>query len=428
MHVLTESQITSAAFFDSNDDAASLSTSAVESAEVPTSSTFSPSENPPRTTDGIAEDSSKGFELDLDNISEPCSQLLHPPGSNFHATNEDIVKDHLADGSQDELDVISQRLTSENLDKSSSDSSQAKSQIIATSSRPLGRGCATFNMRQPSLSPPTTKTYIVNPTVESLFSPDSRRSLLPENRPSSLPPSSPLRTSSIARISPVRTRTVSPSPSQSRRTRSNERAESPRDLSRAELLAMQEEIDISRRYSLRNRRPWQVNPYAYDKQRYKMQMRNNPDAIVKIVSPRRDHANHPHGCDGQDYPKDEYEETQQAVRRRRKGSEPQARQPTKGNSANESSGITKLLLELSDLSEDDLLPLRVDGQDKSSEAQKIIERHRKHRQFPLEEARLRKDISFFREERDSNDQNGKSGISYTRRKVRCHTDFPSALV
>ncbi|PSS37682.1 hypothetical protein PHLCEN_2v506 [Hermanssonia centrifuga] len=39
------------------------------------------------------------------------------------------------------------------------------------------------------------------------------------------------------------------------------------------------------RYSLRTRKAKQVNPYEYDKMLYKRQMRANPDAIVKVVSP-----------------------------------------------------------------------------------------------------------------------------------------------
>ncbi|KAH9936512.1 uncharacterized protein B0H18DRAFT_1164925 [Fomitopsis serialis] len=41
------------------------------------------------------------------------------------------------------------------------------------------------------------------------------------------------------------------------------------------------------RYSLRTRLARQKNPYAYDKALYKQQMRSNPDAIVKVISPRR---------------------------------------------------------------------------------------------------------------------------------------------
>ncbi|KIK80889.1 hypothetical protein PAXRUDRAFT_833254 [Paxillus rubicundulus Ve08.2h10] len=40
------------------------------------------------------------------------------------------------------------------------------------------------------------------------------------------------------------------------------------------------------RYSLRRREARQLNPYAYDKLLYKQQMKSNPDAIVKLRSPR----------------------------------------------------------------------------------------------------------------------------------------------
>ena len=43
----------------------------------------------------------------------------------------------------------------------------------------------------------------------------------------------------------------------------------------------------SRRYSMRERRPHQLNPYIYDKMLYKRQMKSNPDAIVRFASPRR---------------------------------------------------------------------------------------------------------------------------------------------
>ncbi|RPD62610.1 hypothetical protein L226DRAFT_458818, partial [Lentinus tigrinus ALCF2SS1-7] len=41
------------------------------------------------------------------------------------------------------------------------------------------------------------------------------------------------------------------------------------------------------RYSLRRRNAWQLKPYEFDKLMYKRQMRANPEAIVKVVSPPR---------------------------------------------------------------------------------------------------------------------------------------------
>ena len=48
----------------------------------------------------------------------------------------------------------------------------------------------------------------------------------------------------------------------------------------------------NRRYSLRARQARQLNPYEYDKRLYKLQMKRLPDAIVKVVSPRRRHSGH----------------------------------------------------------------------------------------------------------------------------------------
>ncbi|OSC97472.1 hypothetical protein PYCCODRAFT_1377056 [Trametes coccinea BRFM310] len=46
------------------------------------------------------------------------------------------------------------------------------------------------------------------------------------------------------------------------------------------------------RYSLRARKARQLNPYEYDKMLYKRQMRANPEAIVKVVSPPRPRRRH----------------------------------------------------------------------------------------------------------------------------------------
>ena len=54
------------------------------------------------------------------------------------------------------------------------------------------------------------------------------------------------------------------------------------------------EEQTARRYSLRQRDARQLNPYSIEKQIYKQQMRHNPDAMVKVVSPRRLHSEHGH--------------------------------------------------------------------------------------------------------------------------------------
>lgn len=48
------------------------------------------------------------------------------------------------------------------------------------------------------------------------------------------------------------------------------------------------EMDIPRRYSLRTRQARQLKPYEYDKMMYRLQLKDNPDAIVKVVSPSKD--------------------------------------------------------------------------------------------------------------------------------------------
>ena len=54
------------------------------------------------------------------------------------------------------------------------------------------------------------------------------------------------------------------------------------------LQAIAEEQAAERtRYSLRTRNARQLKPYEFDKMLYKRQMRSNPDAIVKVVSPPR---------------------------------------------------------------------------------------------------------------------------------------------
>ncbi|KAI0769083.1 Mus7/MMS22 family-domain-containing protein [Trametes elegans] len=46
------------------------------------------------------------------------------------------------------------------------------------------------------------------------------------------------------------------------------------------------------RYSFRTRNPLQLKPYEFDKKLYRRQMRGNPEAIVKVVSPPRPHRRH----------------------------------------------------------------------------------------------------------------------------------------
>lgn len=74
------------------------------------------------------------------------------------------------------------------------------------------------------------------------------------------------------------------------------------------------------RYTLRTRQAKQVNPYAYDKLLYKRQMRSNPDAIVKVVSPPRPRGVKHHGeheTSEEEYTEDEVALEEEARRKRK---------------------------------------------------------------------------------------------------------------
>lgn len=93
------------------------------------------------------------------------------------------------------------------------------------------------------------------------------------------PPTSPL----TPILSPGRDGAVSPTES----SNASVAARAPAVELSAEQLEAIVADDTHGRYSLRARLARQKNPYAYDKALYKRQMRSNPDAIVKVVSPRR---------------------------------------------------------------------------------------------------------------------------------------------
>lgn len=97
------------------------------------------------------------------------------------------------------------------------------------------------------------------------------------------------------------------------------------------LHAIQQAQEAERaRYSLRTRKAQQLKPYEYDKLLYKRQMRSNPDALVKVVSPprptRRQRSKSAQPRDGSDA-EDEYlareddedDEEAKEARQRRKG-------------------------------------------------------------------------------------------------------------
>ncbi|KAI0667720.1 Mus7/MMS22 family-domain-containing protein [Trametes maxima] len=148
-----------------------------------------------------------------------------------------------------------------------------------------------------------------SPDPLSLFSPPrlSRLSSLPGNPSVSSPNSSPLTpTSSLDKVvheQNLHSPALSHAPLVSDGTEEDElllaqpsrpdHREPPRKSEelRAALAASLAEHNDGR-YSLRTRNARQLNPYEYDKLMYKRQMRSNPDALVKVVSPPR--ARHRH--------------------------------------------------------------------------------------------------------------------------------------
>ncbi|KIK23682.1 hypothetical protein PISMIDRAFT_679140 [Pisolithus microcarpus 441] len=103
--------------------------------------------------------------------------------------------------------------------------------------------------------------------------------------------------------SPPRHPSHSPSPDELRLFPSVRRPSSPRPNTLTEgpdpLIIPEDTEHRSVRYSLRRRDPRQLNPYAYDKLLYKQQMRSNPDAIVKFLSPKKKSHGHQDHYEGE---------------------------------------------------------------------------------------------------------------------------------
>ncbi|KZT67297.1 hypothetical protein DAEQUDRAFT_694424 [Daedalea quercina L-15889] len=146
------------------------------------------------------------------------------------------------------------------------------------------------------ISSPTTRSPSVDPL--SLFSPRLRapsdRSTESRTSPSPSPIASPRSSRHSSPLTPVQSPTRQHesvrrdhSPYDSVATAKPSTSGPPtEDMTPEQLEAIAAE-QAQGRYSLRTRQARQKNPYAYDKAMYKRQMRSNPDAIVKVVSPRR---------------------------------------------------------------------------------------------------------------------------------------------
>lgn len=378
---------------------------------LPTSSTFSPTGTPPKTTDLPSADKYTEHESASSSDHESLNNalLLEPVKSASPMMTEQYAWSPSLGYSQDELDIISQPVRLHTPTPSTPEDSQSRLQNNAPNGYDVSGHANGFSEQhhQSLRNPKSLKSMITG------ASSPHRTSLLTNTR-FSLPPSSPLHdTNSNAAVH--RSMTASPTIPQSQHNQATNHEETT--LVDAQYLQMAEDLDNSRRYSLRNRRPWQVNPYAYDKQHYKMQMRNNPEAIVKVVSPRRDHAHH--GTDANNrYEEDEFvvpgddAESQEVFTRKKRRST--SNQPSESIDAQMASS-TKSVFPFPELSEDELSSPSTPG-GKGKLGQTSSKSSGKIQEFPLKMARYRKRLNMYGD--DVIDvQPPKPAISYTRKKV-----------
>ena len=400
----------SAGFLDARD--LSLSPT-LASSGLPSSSAVSPTGTPPRTTDLSSIDKDADYISSSDHESHA---LLGPAAPISPMIAEHYTWGAPLGGSQDEIDIISQPALL--LISSSPQASQIQLRHDSIDDHIAPVDGNSRSQRYDTIGTPRS----LNPADKREAS--TYRSLPLSTKRFSLPPSSPLHDPSLDLD--ISSRPMTASPPISHLQESHTTNDSEAALVEALHLQMAEDSDNSRRYSLRNRLPWQVNPYAYDKQRYKMQMRNNPDAIVKIVSPRRDHAHQNHGVDAQNrYEEDDFVvpgddiESQEVFTRKKKRA--MSNQPPENSEAH---AAPRPMLPLPELSDDEL------SSPSNSDAKGILRPSSSRisdgiRKFPLKVARSRKSLNKYGEG-DSDVQLQKPAISYTRIKVTTIQVFASS--
>ncbi|KAI5121875.1 hypothetical protein M0805_001083 [Coniferiporia weirii] len=431
--------------FDSRSEVTGSSTPIALSVGPPTSTAISPEESKLLTVSQKLGLSDEGDTWEDD--SESYFQEIRQEEPSEPVTLEDIIPVATEHDSQDELDVISQPLirpirdspkdgglmrrgsqspsplrtspSAHLLEERNSKHPSPRRRTSASPDRvgPLGPGHGPFSL----FSSPgafSSQNAGNHSSPLSSLAPSPR---LP--RHSSLPPSSPVRASSTLSHTPQRASSLSPVRIPPIRAQSHGEKEGyPPNNDDLGISDMQED-GSPRRYSLRNRQPRQLNPYAYDKRLYKLQMRHNPDAIVKVVSPPRQHARHNHDPQGEtDFiaPEERDEESQVQMDRRRGG---RKSHDTSNDVQDRGDESPKWLPKAFELSDDELPPLPSFRPGKASSPTSLNTtensraRSRKVRRFPLLESRVRAEKGPLHVKESTDRPSASSGITYIRRKV-----------
>ncbi|KAH8116315.1 Mus7/MMS22 family-domain-containing protein [Phellopilus nigrolimitatus] len=371
-----------------------------------------------------------GSEDELDMISQP--RRTNPPRSlrstgTLHSTslalspNDERPSNHLTDG----LALVSPSLGPQAVpkpsviheipDRNHGPSPLFSSQRGVSPTRPSASGSKESHGNSSPISSPPDSSHFHNAS---------------KHRFSSLPPSSPFHTSTYSPLTPLRALSLSPglpSLSRSQLRGENNGAEDPflvNDDAHVQFQA--DEDNAPRRYSLRARQARQLNPYEYEKRIYKQQMRNNPDAIVKIVSPRRrlaEAANRnrdPQEEDDEFVAPDDGDESQGRLHRRNIRHRSHAVELGDGENGTRKS--PKWFPKAFEMSDDELPPLEPLRPEPASASKRKTEsgkiKRRKISKFPLLESRARKNADAVPVQDDEKDKQRTvgPGITYARRK------------
>ncbi|EJD07436.1 uncharacterized protein FOMMEDRAFT_164408 [Fomitiporia mediterranea MF3/22] len=367
-------------------------------------------------------------------------------------TAMDVAYDVHDTESEDELDIISRKLSQSDAGRTAYSPSRvlglAKNHSDPSNSPTVDNGLGVSERKthgrshDPRISLLSSQledelnhesTSLDNVTSDP-FSPQPARPSAERPRFSSSPPSSP-RAPSLNPSVPQGSRYASPGhvgivqPQSSTGNQDIGNSSRPAGIRESILQATNgEDDDINpRRYSLRARQARQLNPYEYDKRLYKQQMKRLPDAIVKVVSPRRHTPGrthrHRHGSEDNDFIVSENEDETQGTARRNEKNRGASETLQEGYDDQEKS-IT-WLPKAFNMSDDELSPLPpavarkspvVSASEDLSESHKSL--HKKLQRFPLKEARSRREEHAGPANESEIETHGKntSAITYARRK------------